>query len=60
MVKFTVRKYEGDDPYSWAVFRSKDVKHLKGIIVFGQARPIIDGCSRSEANYYKKRLEKGE
>jgi len=58
MSKFTVKKYEGDDAYSYAVFRAKDVKGLPSPIFYGQANPIVSGCSRSEAGYHKKHLEK--
>lgn len=36
----TIRKYMGDDAYSWAVFVD--------------GRPILTGLSRSEAQYYKR------
>jgi len=38
--KITSKKYMGDDIYSWAVFKN--------------GRPIVTGCSRNEASYYKK------
>ena len=57
MKKYTCRKYDGDDLYSWAVFKSKDVKGTRGVIFYGEATPIVSGCSRNEANYYKKSLE---
>ncbi len=41
--KVTVRKYMGDDAYSWAVF------------IEGQTRPIVNGLARGEAAYYKKK-----
>ncbi len=44
--KFTCRKYNGDDLYSWAVFRK------------GDPRPIVTGLSRQQASYYKARFEK--
>ena len=57
-VKFTVRKFNGDDYYSWAVFRKDDLpKGHRGIVFWGQARPVVSGCSRSEANYHKRSLE---
>lgn len=57
MAKFRCMKYNGDDSYSWAVFKAADVKGLRSPVFFGQARPVVSGCSRSEANYHKKRLE---
>ena len=53
---YTIRKYEGDDLYSWAVFRKEDVKGTRGV-VFG-VTPVVCGCSRQEAGYYKKQFEK--
>jgi len=43
--KVRIRKWNGDDVYSWAVFRSD------------QARPVYSGCSRAEARYYKMIVE---
>lgn len=43
--KITVRKYNGDDCYSWAVFRD--------------GRPVFTGLSRDQARYYRKQAEKG-
>jgi len=57
MPKYTTRKYNGDDQFSWAVFKSKDVKGMRGVIFYGQASPIVCGLSRNEANYHKKSLE---
>lgn len=57
-MKLTVRKFNGDDEYSWAVFRAKDVKGLgRGVVFYGQATPIVSGCSRREASYYKRKIE---
>lgn len=57
MPKFTTRKYDGDDQFSWAVFKSKDVKGMRGIVFYGQATPIVSGLSRNEASYHKEVLE---
>lgn len=46
MAKVTIRKYKGDDSCSWAVFRSDRVT------------PIYTGCSRREAEYFKRVTEK--
>jgi hypothetical protein len=54
---FVVRKYDGDDAYSWAVFRAADVKGLRGVIFYGQASPVISDCTRREANYHRSILE---
>lgn len=43
--RFVVRKYMGDDKYSWAVFDS-----LTG-------RPVCTGCGRKEAQFYRDTLE---
>jgi hypothetical protein len=57
-MKFTLRKFDGDDVYSWAVFRKKDLpKGHRGPVFYGQAQPVVCGCSRSEANYHKSILE---
>ena len=45
---FMVRKYMGDDAYSWTVFRK------------GQSQPVCCGCSRREADYHADQLEKAE
>ncbi len=45
---FTIRKYQGDDLYSWAVFRK------------GQTQPVCSGCGKSEATYHANQLEKAE
>tara|TARA_R100001377_G_scaffold59786_1_gene36086 strand:+ start:475 stop:657 length:183 start_codon:yes stop_codon:yes gene_type:complete len=58
MKKFTIRKFDGDDSYSWAVFRTQDVKGMRGIIFYGQARPVMNGMSRTEAGYQRDSLEK--
>jgi hypothetical protein len=55
---YSIRKYDGDDCYSWAVFRKDDLgKGHRGIVFYGDARPIYSGCSRNQANYYKKLLQ---
>lgn len=57
---YSIKKYNGDDRYSYAVFRSEDVKGLGSIIFQGQATPIVSGMDRSEANARKRRLENGK
>jgi len=53
----TIRKYNGDDAYSWAVFKKKDIRGIKGVIFYGQAKPLVSGCSKMEAKYHKDKLE---
>ena len=57
MAKFTVKKFNGDDIYSWAVFRAEDVKNIPSPVMYGQATPIVAGCGRAEADSHKKTLE---
>ena len=56
-MKFSIKKYMGDDSYSWAVFRAQDVKGMRSPICNPHIRPVVCGCSRMEANGYKKRFE---
>jgi len=44
--KYTMKKYEGDDLYSWAVFKN--------------GKPYLTGETRSSAAYYLKRFRKEE
>ena len=55
--KYTIKKFNGDDQYSWAVFRAQDVRGMRSPIFYGQARPVVSGLSRSEAKYHKSQLE---
>ena len=55
--KYTIKKFNGDDAYSWAVFRAEDVKGMRSPIFYGDARPIVCGLSRSEAQYHKRAQE---
>lgn len=55
--KFKVMKYDGDDCYSYAVFRAADVKGLRSPVFYGQAKPVVSGCSKSEADSYKTDFE---
>ena len=56
-MKFTVKKFDGNDQYSWAVFRAHDVKGMRSPIFWGQARPVVSGLSRADAQYHKRQLE---
>ena len=55
--KYRVMKYDGDDTYSYAVFKSEDVKGLRSPVFYGEATPIVSGCSKHEADYEKKKFE---
>jgi hypothetical protein len=55
--KYSIKKYNGDDQYSWAVFRAEDVKGMRSPIFYGDAEPVINGLGRSEARYHKECLE---
>jgi hypothetical protein len=57
MSKVVVRRFNGDDDYSWAVFRAKDIKGITGVVLYGDATPIVSGCSKTEAQAYKKDIE---
>ena len=57
-MKYRVLKYNGDDIYSWAVFRAQDVKGMRSPIFYGDAEPVMSGMDRNEARYQKSRLEK--
>ena len=54
--QYVVRKYDGDDVYSYAVFRANDVKGLGSQIFYGDARPVYCGLGRDMANFYKDQL----
>ena len=56
---YTIRKYDGDDRYSYAVFLKSDLpKGRRGVIFYGEAKPRYCGLSRDQANYYKGTLDK--
>ena len=55
--KYSIKKFNGDDSYSWAVFRAEDVRGMRSPIFYGDARPLINGLSRMDATYYKKKFE---
>jgi hypothetical protein len=55
--KYSIKKYNGDDRYSHAIFYAEDVKGMRSPIFLGQARPIISGLDLYEARSRKKRLE---
>ena len=47
--KFVARRYDGDDQYSWGVFRAEDVKGKGNQLFFGDAQPLASGLSRAQA-----------
>ena len=53
-----IKRYNGDDEYSWAIFEAKDVKGITGVVLYGDAKPIFSGLSKQEAKYHKSELEK--
>ena len=55
--KYTIKKFNGDDQYSWAVFRAADVRGMRSPIFLGDARPVVSGLSRMDAKYHKSQLE---
>ena len=57
MKKYSIKKFNGDDQYSWAVFRAQDVKGMRSPIFLGDAQPVVCGLDRSEAQYHKRQLE---
>ena len=57
-MKYTIKRYDGDDKYSWAVFYSSDINHLGNQIFYGEATPIASGLSRHEAILHKKTLDR--
>jgi hypothetical protein len=56
-MKFSIKKFNGDDRYSWAVFRASDVRGMRSPIFSGQASPLVSGLSRQDASYHKSKLE---
>jgi len=55
---YTIRKYDGDSQESWAVFRSTDLKGVqRGVVFYGQARPLYTGMSKREATWRRDELE---
>jgi hypothetical protein len=56
MSKYTTRKYNGDDCYSWAVFKASDVKGIRGVVFCGQARPVACGLDRQTAQDTARRF----
>ncbi len=59
-IKYTIKKFNGDSSYDWAVFRAQDVRGMRSPIFYGQARPVVSGLTRSDAQWRKKELEARE
>lgn len=58
MSKFTIKKFDGDGAYDWAVFRKSDLPHgHRGVVFYGEASPIVSGCSKQEAEHYKRSMK---
>tara|TARA_B100000287_G_C20534484_1_gene742168 strand:+ start:304 stop:489 length:186 start_codon:yes stop_codon:yes gene_type:complete len=55
--KYTIKKFMGDDSYSWAVFRAEDVRGMRSPICDPFIRPVMSGLTRADAQYHKKSLE---
>jgi hypothetical protein len=61
MKRYTVRKFDGDDMYSWAIFRKGSLpKGHRGVVFSGEARPILCGLGREDAIYRAKALDKSD
>lgn len=61
--QFVVRRFNGDDRYSWAVFRKADLPddvRRGGInarpVFYGEAKPVVSGLSKREAVAERDRL----
>lgn len=57
--EYSIRKFDGDSIYSWAVFRKNDVKGTRGVVFYGQAKPVVCGLSKSQAEHYRSQFENG-
>lgn len=52
--KYVARKFDGDDRYSWAVFKASDVTGIRGIVF--DAYPVCSGMDQREAQSMAKRF----
>jgi len=57
---YTIKKYDGDDPYCYAIFRKRDVMRMGYVIFYGEANPVVSGLSKIEAQAHKQSLDKEE
>lgn len=56
--KFRAVKYDGDDMYSWAIFKTVDIKGLRSPISgLSKIKPIISGLDRRDAQMRRDELE---
>jgi len=51
--KYTIKKYDGDDCYSWALFKTEDVKGMGNQIFYGEATPLMSGMDKRSAQYQR-------
>ena len=56
-MKYSIKKFMGDDQYSWAVFRAQDVRGMRSPICDPFVFPVMSGLTRADAQYHKKSLE---
>jgi len=56
-MKYSIKKFMGDDQYSWAVFRAQDVRGMRSPICDPFVSPVVSGLTRADAQYHKKSLE---
>lgn len=63
--RYMVRRYDGADRYSWAVFRRRDLPadlRSGGIngrpVLYGETDPVVSGLSRREARAERGRLNR--
>lgn len=61
--RYVVRRFDGDDRYSWAVFRRRNLPadvRSGGInarlVFYGEAEPVESGLSKREARAERERL----
>ena len=47
--KYCIKKYDGDDSYSYAIFLKAHVKMYGSVVFFGEASPVASGMSYQEA-----------
>jgi hypothetical protein len=55
-MKYIIKKFNGDDETSWAIFRAQDVKEMRSTIVLGDACPVMRDLDRFMAEYNRDRL----
>jgi len=58
-IKCSIKKFDGDSSGSYAVFYKDAVKGKGSVICWGEAKPIVCGLTKREADYYKARIEAG-